>query len=193
MKISCCLRLAALTLMASPVWAEESLLWKASNPLAPQVVPAYAGQGSPFPVKAPTPEEVSATEVMDEQARLRDEALSYAQGLLQGNMALQPELRTLRIGGTLVGAQGARVLVNNDWIGLGNNVKVRQVKTREAVSALKALAEYDPSAAEQLNGSLNARLSSQPVVALKVLRITSTSVVLETPRGPATIPIPANP
>lgn len=184
------LLLVLLLLPVMPTWADESLLWKATNVSPAQVVPTYAGQGSPFPQTMVPVADPSQTEVLDEQARMREEAFSYAQGILNGGAALQPELRTLRIGGILVGSLGPRVLINNQWLGQGDKLNVRQVKTTQAMSALKTLAEYDATAAAELTATLNADLAARPAVAVTLRTITSSSVVIEGPQGRSTLSIP---
>jgi hypothetical protein len=184
-----CLPLISTLIIPLMGYAEDNLLWKTVNNTPAQVVPTYGGQGSPFPLTVAPATDPSVSAVLDEKARMREEAYSYAQGLLKGGSALQPEVRSLNVGGILVGALGPRVLINNQWLGQGDKVNVRQVKTSEAVNAIKALAEYDSNAAAELGADLNANLAARPIVGLTLQSVTSTSVVLTGPQGRTVLPV----
>ncbi len=181
--IRCCIALVALLGISNTSSAEESLLWKTINPASAVVVPTYAGQGSPFPVTVAPVEETSATDVLDEQARLKEEAYNNAQNILKSGNALVPDLRAVVVGGMVEGNLGPRVLINNQWLGVGDKLTVRQYKTSSAIEALKVLAELDATAGEEIKQALDTKLSQNPTVALSLRRITSSSIVLHGPQG----------
>jgi hypothetical protein len=173
-------------LVAVGAQAEEGILWKSGNPGPANVVPTYTNQTSPFPMVALAPVAVSETavdEALLERQRLRDEAFGRADTLVRSGGALQPMMNGLRVGGMLDGTLGARVLLNDQWVGKGSRVKVRQVKSITAVQAIQALKEYDPDAAAELSGTLNAELTRNYVAELVVSGITSRTLVLTGAKG----------
>lgn len=173
----------AAVMASATAYAEDSLLWKSSNPAFAVVVPAYGGQPSPFPSAAPVQVDVSATSEVDEKRRLRDAAFDSAERQVNSGNALQADLRTLNVGGVVEGTLGRRVLVNNQWIGVGTQLGVRQYKSPVALEAIKALAEYDAGAADELTRHLNSQLTAQPILKLTLERITSGSLVLGSTKG----------
>ena len=180
-------------LTASTAMAQESLLWKTVNSTPASVVPPYTGQEGPFP--RVVEEVVSATapqdEALAEQQRQRDNAYNYAEGLLKSGKGFQPEMRLLRVGGMVEGNLGPRVLLNNQWVGVGTKVPVRLTKTAEIQEAIKLLANFDEAAASQMGQKLDGELSSNPLLQLSVQKITSQSLVLGAPGG-KTYPINFN-
>lgn len=184
--------MASSMLVTVDTQAEESLLWKAISTTPAVVVPTYAGQGSPFP-KTELPAVASSnTEILDEQARLREQAYNNAHNLLKSGNALVPDLRTISVGGVVEGNLGARVLINNQWLGVGGKIMARQYKTAAALEALKALTELDAAAGEDINQALNLELSQNPTVALTLRKITSNTLILGGPRGDTKININMN-
>lgn len=182
------LALTCLLVAASGIaHADESLLWRANSTQLPVVVPAYAGQPSPFPG---TGTATFATTVEEEQARqARSAALEKAEHLLGTNQALAPELRSIAVGGRIEGQLGPRVLINNAWVGVGQQVSVRLVKSTQAIEAIATLREYDTAAADEFENRLNTAMGSHPVLNLTLSRITSDSLVFASPQGPQTVRI----
>ena len=171
--------------IAGHVWAEEDLLWKSVAMTPAVVVPPFVSQPSPFPQAAVL---ISATQPVDtaaleEQKRLRDKAYNYAEQLIKNGQATRPKLSTISVGGMVEGILGPRVLVNNSWVGVGTDVKVRKVRSSDAVEALKVLNELDESASTELTQALNTELATNPLVTLVVHAITSTSLVLKSKGG----------
>lgn len=171
------------SLISSGAAADDSLLWKTVNTNAPSVVPAYTGQEGPFPKVIVVSATVAQDEIEAERQRQRDNAFNYAEGLIRAGKGLQPEMRTLRVGGMLDGNLGQRILLNNQWVGVGAKVPVRLTKTAEVQEALKLLATFDESAANELGGKIDAELTSNPLLNLTVQRITSSSLALGSPGG----------
>ena len=166
--------------------AEESLLWKAIAVTPAVVVPPFTGQTSPFPqVAVPivsVTEEVNMSEI-EEQKRMRDKAFNYAEQLIKNGRAMRPELSSISVGGMVEGQMGPRVLVNNLWVGKGTQVPVRQVRSAEALEALKVLGELDETASGELTQSLNSALAMKPTMLLTVTSIDATAMVLKSPDG----------
>lgn len=167
--------------LALPAGAEE-LLWKATNTQPAMMVPSYPGSGSPFPLAAVKPETLESGD-SEEQLRLREEALATASKLVASGRALQPDMRNITVGGVVEGNLGPRVLINNQWLGVGEKLTVRQYKTRQVQEALKALSAVDPGSAQQLADSVEAKLTAAPTLALTVQKITSQTVSLKSVYG----------
>lgn len=176
--------LAVLALIGVPSIprAEENLLWKATNSQPATVVPAYTGSGSPFPVTV-TPEPVSDTSLIDELTQQRNTAYANARSLLDGGRSLQANMGGLSIGGIIEGVLGPKVLINNQWLGVGEKLPVRQSKTPEIEKALKELEAMDAEAAQTMRSSINARLQADPVINLTMTNITSQTLYFKSPYG----------
>lgn len=178
--------------------AQDALLWKVDNTQPASVVPPYANQVSPFPqivVEAPVEEvsDASVVEAMVEQQRVRDEAFSHTDNLIKSGRGFEPMLSGLSVGGVLDGLLGKRVLLNNQWVGVGSSVDVRRVRTREMTEAINSLKEYDAEAATQMSGELNTALSASGTIRLTVKKIEPTVITLASPSGQTyTIPISIN-
>ncbi len=193
-------RLVFATVAASTLWlpsaqAEGSLLWKATSAIPATVVPTYTNQVSPFPVtfvKPPKDEidEAAVSEAIAVRQRLRDEAYERADKMLRSGSGFEPLLTGLRVGGVLEGNLGRRVLIRNQWLGVGSEVVVRQIRTRELIDALRALHEYDPSTAASMAGEVDGMLANNATVKLKVKSVSSKSLELTAPSGRAfTLPV----
>lgn len=182
---------ALLALMPLSAGAQEILLWKAVNEVTPSLVPAYMGQESPFPHTAVVEEAVSPTLSAEaEAARLaRLQALSRAEQLVAGKEAFRPETGNIRIDGRVEGLAGPKILIANQWIGVGRQLQVRLVRTPEADSALDELRKYDADAAGELDRKLNDRLEKDPYLSLTIQSIKPKEVQLHSDYGPYTIPI----
>ncbi|RYG61565.1 MAG: hypothetical protein EON60_03045 [Alphaproteobacteria bacterium] len=187
------------TALAAPAVHADSLLWKATNPSKPTVVPPYTNQVSPFPQrmleKPPEDQADSAavTEALAEQKRMRDEAYSHTEGLIKSGRGFEPMLSGLRVGGMLDGLLGKRVLVNNQWIGLGSGLDVRRVRTQEMTEAINSLKEYDLEAATRMGGEVSSALSASSSVRLTVKKIEPDLLTLTSPAGQTyTLPISIN-
>lgn len=182
-------RTAALTLL---VWAaasaahaqETSILWKTVNTMPAVVVPAYAGQPSPFPVAAVPVSNTGPDQAMlDEQQRQRDDALRSAESMMAGGRGILIDTRGLRVGGKVTGTRGSRVLIANEWVAEGQKIKVRTYRSPQAQEAIKTLAEYDSEAANVLTNRLNAELNAHPVLELTLKRIADKSLTFTSIKG----------
>lgn len=176
----CLLITTLLALLTSSLNAQENLLWKTRNAVSPTAVPMYSDQPNPFPA-APEPAEAdpnAEAAALLEQERMKEIALNNARTAVSSGQGLEPLINSLRVGGMLEGIRGARVLINNEWVGKGSQVKVRQVKSANVEQTIKALADLDESAATELTGQLNQQLSQNSFTTLTVQAITSQSVVL---------------
>ncbi|RYG61747.1 MAG: hypothetical protein EON60_02375 [Alphaproteobacteria bacterium] len=188
--------LTLVTLLAAPSVHADSLLWKAANPHTPTVVPPYTNQVSPFPQRAlekAADEQVDSAAVMEalaEQKRIRDEAYSHTENLIKSGRGFEPMLSGLRVGGMLDGLLGKRVLVNNQWIGIGSGLDVRRVRTREMTEAINSLKEYDIEAATRMGGEVSNALTANSAVRLTVKKIEPSLLTLTSPSGQTyTLPI----
>lgn len=180
------LGMAVLLLPLHAPQAEGSLLWKATNLTPATVVPPYTNQTSPFPVTAPPKVEVdenAVTEALAEQKRLRDEAYKRADQMIRSGAGFEPVLRGLRVGGMLEGNLGKRVLLGNQWVGMGSQVRVRQTRTRELIEALRALQTYDTDMAVAMADHVDKLLRTNSTVTLSVKAISEKALTLAAPSG----------
>lgn len=181
--LTCGVLVAVLNVLVTSAMAEEGLLWKSESIQPAVVVPAYAGQPSPFPTVKVAAAEVSSTDEMDEKRRMRDEAFQSADRLVASGAALRPDLRVINVGGLVNGTLGSRALIGNQWVAVGAAVQVPQYKSSEALEAIKTLAEYDADAAQDLTSKLNGQLVAHRTLPLVLQRITSDTLVFKSSRG----------
>ncbi len=189
-----------LGLWAGVSHAEGSLLWKTGNHNPAMVVPPYANQVSPFPkvikekaAVAEQPDQQAVSEALAEQKRLRDEAFSRTEDLIRSGRGFEPMLGGLQVGGTLDGLLGKRVLLNNQWVGVGSGLDVRRVRTREMTETITLLKEYDADAAGQMESEMNTALAGNATVRLTVKKIEPALLTLASPSGQTyTLPISVN-
>jgi|GEM_PF-6898614 len=189
--------LFAIAIAAGIVWAAsaraEDLLWRVSNNVTPTVVPAYAGQLSPFPyikkdVKQVTPT-LSAEELAEQKQRAR--ALQQAELVLSNvRRALVPQLDAVRVEGVISGQAGTKVLLNNNWVGVGTHVPVPLVRSQAAQQALSMLHEYDSIAADKLEHRFADLMSRNTLVNLTVSKIDSKGVTFSSAFGMRRLPLP---
>lgn len=184
------------TMLTAPAAHADGLLWKGTNSNTPTVVPPYTNQVSPFPQRAleKPPEDqadsAAVTEALAEQKRMRDEAFAHTEVLIKSGRGFEPMLSGLRVGGMLDGLLGKRVLVNNQWIGIGSGLDVRRVRTREMTDAINSLKEFDIDAATRLGGEVSSALSANGAVHLTVKKIEPDLLTLTSPAGQTyTLPI----
>ncbi|MBI1308533.1 MAG: hypothetical protein GC129_01565 [Proteobacteria bacterium] len=164
---------AALVLLSPLAWGQSIILWKAANSTSATVVPTYSGQPSPFPQVKAKVEEVSSTlDVEAEALRIaRLQALHQAEQILNSKSAFQPQLQGLQMGGRVDGAAGPKVLIYNQWMGVGSQVRVALARTQNADAALDELRKYDSDAANLLENKLNKRLEANPTLDLTIIAI----------------------
>lgn len=183
----------ALLLMLLPLsgWAQDIVLWKATNTNSSTLVPAYMGQSSPFPHITQVVNNTSGTlDAEAEAARLaRLQALERAEQLLAGKEAFKPEVGLIRIDGRVEGAAGPKILISNQWVGVGRQLQVRLSRTAEADAALEELRKYDSDAASQLETKLDMRLQQSPYLSLTIDTIKAKEVQLHSSYGTHIIPI----
>lgn len=174
----------------SPVFAQEAILWRVTNTQAATIVPAYAGQPSPFPSKATvsaTTPDLTAEE--EEQRRLKAEALQKAEQLLASRLAITPEMRAISVGGRIEGEADPKVLINDQWVGVHTKVWVMVTKSPKALDAIKTLRDYDSAAADELDRRLSASISANPRLEMTLQKILPNSLVFTSPQGTQTVPI----
>jgi hypothetical protein len=178
---------AALSGLAS---AQEDILWRVTNSQAATVVPAYGGQPSPFPAGAAASNDVSSTLSAEEEDKRRQkaEALQKAEQLLASRLAITPEMRAISVGGRIEGAAGPKVLINDQWVGINTEVWVMVTKSQKALEAIKTLRDYDTEAADELDRRLNASISANPRLKMKLTKILPDALIFSTPEGTQKVP-----
>lgn len=169
--------------------AQENILWRVTNNQTATVVPAYGGQPSPFPAGAATADVSSTlTAAEEDKRRQKTEALQKAEQLLASRLAITPEMRAISVGGRIEGAAGPKVLINDQWVGLNTEVWVMVTKSAKALEAIKTLRDYDTEAADELDRRLNASISANPRLKMKLVKILPESLVFSTPEGMQNVP-----
>lgn len=168
--------------------AQGITLWQVENAVTPTLVPAYVGQPSPFPaVKA---QEVSATDpALEAVAQARLSALQKAEKLLASKDAFQPELGLVQVSGRLDGQAGPRILISNQWVGVGQRLGVKLTRSVKSQQVIRELREYDADAAGEIEGKLQQQLSKRPYLQMVVKSIGAKEIKLESEYGQHTVPI----
>ena len=171
----------------APLHAQESLLWKATNPKPAAVVPQYGNQVSPFPTAIRTAstefDEEAQLAAEAERSRLRDEAVGRVKQMISSGSGFEPMLRQLQVGGTLNGLQGPRVLINNQWVGVGSTVDARQMRTQKLAEELQNLANIDPATASEMGQQVQSMVIAGATIKLSIKQIAERSLTLAAPSG----------
>lgn len=172
--------------------AQEVILWRANNDTSATLVPAYTGQATPFATVAGGKKSVSASDSSAdaaEQARIG--ALRLAEKLLSSKEAFQPDLNMVKVGGRVEGQAGVRVLMSNQWVGVGQRLGVRLVRSARAQTVIGELREHDKEAAAEIETRLDQRLSKNPKVQMVVKSIGTKEIKLDSEYGPYAVPVPS--
>lgn len=168
----------AMVTLTFGVQADDSL-WKVVSGLSPTVLPAYAGQPSPFPhIQVAPVAPVSSTEEI-EHAQRRDELLSRATALLASPQAFTPWVQGIRTGGQMAGLAGPRVLVGEDWVGKGQLLAVRVTLSPRVSALVGDLQTYDRDMALDINRRFEHQLTAHPTTSMKIQGITSKELTLK--------------
>jgi len=170
------------TLLAAPhANAQEGLLWKVTSRYQPAVVPPYNSQPNPFAGGLVTAQ-VSVSEVLEDEAqaqRERQMIIDEAANLLKSSRAFEPYLDGMVVGGVVEGAQGRRVLIGNNWVGVGMALNVRLGISPQAQEALARIEPLDSEAAQAMRRMLEERRAKVPTARLTLLEIAEKSLVFE--------------
>ncbi len=160
----------------------DGLLWKTTSRYQASVVPAYTGQGSPFPSVAVPTETVSGSDgptLEDlEVERVQQEAVDYATQLIESSQALVPYMEGAVVGGMVQGSTGRKILVGNEWIGPGMSMNVRLMASDAVREAINKVSDFNQDTAKSLKEKLSQKLRQTPVTKMKLKEIRSDSLVL---------------
>ncbi len=180
-----------LALVAAPAaHAQEGLLWKVNSRYQATVVPPYMGQPNPFAGGGEV--KVSETGVLEEEAqalRERQQTIDEATQLLNSSRAFEPYLDGMAVGGVVEGAQGRRVLIGNNWVGVGMELNVRLSISPQAQEALARIEPLDSETALSMRRSLDERRARVPTTRLKLLEIGEKNLVFQGDNGRHTLPM----
>lgn len=174
--------------MVGKASAQGITLWQVDNAATPTLVPAYQGQSSPFPA-VKVQEAVTADPMLAAAEQARVVALKKAEKLLSSKDAFQPALDQVRVSGRVDGMAGPRVLISNQWVGVGQRLGVRLVRSTKSHSIIDELRGYDAGAATEIEGKLQQKLSKTPYVQMVVKSIGAKEIKLESEYGRQTVPI----
>lgn len=188
------IRTLLMLLPASMLWAQsQEPEWRVSNANPPRVVPLYAGQSNPFPLKEPPPAvlppPVLEEPEVDEAAQALLEAQERAQSAVRSSSALLPNLTGVNPDGYLAGLKGPMVLLGGRWYGPNHSVAVPVNINPAATAAVEELKELDNQLYEQLLAELNAKLAAQGSVNIRIKAIAPDEVTFATPMGDRAKPI----
>ena len=171
---------AAVGLQAYARNAPESL-WRAENgPDVPaEVVPPFTGGDSPFPQKEiprepepilVTPNPTMTEEMIRERERARRAAylLERIRQIIVTESILVPDVSSVRIDAKMKGQSGARILIKNRWVEVGEPIVVPARGAAQAFELLSELEELDGSLADIVRSDIDERLSEARTMKLKL-------------------------
>lgn len=174
--------LVLLALLAARGAAAQSVEaeWRVISPVSATVVPSYTAGPNPFPTRAEAAQQPAAQEESAESvaARGKAEALARARDLIDSNKVFRPNVQGIVFDGYISGKNGDKVFRNGHWMGLGDGIQVPVKGADAAYQTIEQLKEIDPATAEEVSKELTARLTSSPLVTLKVSKISPKEVTL---------------
>lgn len=170
----------ALSLEVSAANAPESL-WRAESgkDVPSEVVPPFTGGDSPFPQKiiprepeplVITPNASITEEMIRERERARRAAylLERIRQIIMTESILAPDVSSVHIDAKVKGPNGARILIRNKWIEVGDPVVVPSRGTAEGVELLEELEELDANLASIVRADIEDRLAQSSTMNLKL-------------------------
>ena len=185
----------ALLGVAQAGWAQDFIIWRVKSTISSSQPPAYRGQSSPFPYLAPEVpvariEEVAAPEDMERQQQV-NVVMARLEDLRRENRAIIPDTRMIRATARLEGPLGTKILINNQWIGLGEMLRVSERMSPAAQELLAQLRVLDSNSAEQQQDVLLQSMSQESQARLAVKEISRTFVILQSAqRGSQSVFVP---
>lgn len=180
-----CWLLLALLAVVRPVAAYEPL-WRAQNTSIEEVVPPYAGNVSPFPIRSKQTAEVQeeAPVLTEEQrnqemrARKSVELLNAIRQLIADEKAFDPDLSRIVIKAKLKGPEGYKVLVGNRWIAEGDKLEVPVMRAAAIQQLLANLVEIDQNLGVLVEEDVVQKLSENKPVQLSIVNVKDKEVTL---------------
>lgn len=163
--------------------AQDFIIWRVKSTISPSMPPAYKGQSSPFPYIAPEVPMVQAEEAIAPEDIERQQqvgaVVSRLQDLQRENRAIVPDTRMIRATARLEGPLGAKILINNQWIGRGEALQISEKISPAAQELLAQLRVLDNNLADQQQDMLWQSMSNGAKSRLAVKEISKTFVILQ--------------
>lgn len=167
--------------------------WRVTNPYPPRVIPLYNGQPNPFPYKieeaAPVIQISDEALAAAEAERTLNKLRSNAEDAVRSGNALLPDTSKLSVGGYLKGARGEMVLMNGNWYGVGQKVRVPSIINPETIHRLESLKGVDDELMTRLATQLDQRRREEQAGNLTLHRITAKEITFKGPLGLINLPL----
>lgn len=179
----------AVILAASAAQAQESL-WRGTNTDATDVVPAYAGNLSPFPLMQSSEEllpppvftEATLTDT-DRQAIEAAGILTEIRKMLKEDIAFMPDFSLVTVKAITIGPKGATALIGSNWQKQGSLLFVPMMQNGDVLGMLSRLQALDPNLAGVVREEVNTRVVSKGPAAMRISTITREVVEVTDPEG----------
>lgn len=183
---------AVVASFAFPVFAAEPL-WRVKNDDEGEIVPPYAGNLSPFPIKQVpinekkriakkkvkpkpmlSPEQRSA----QRRAQRSAELLASIRKAIQNKEAFSPDVSLVIVEAMLKGPSGYKILVNNQWYSVGEVIDV-PVITAEAIENLVSdLSVIDNNLSQMIEEDFLDKIGDSEPFRLKIKSVDKDQVLL---------------
>lgn len=175
--------------LSSAAYGQEPL-WRGSNPDVTDLVPAYAGNLSPFPMRKAADEllpppvltEPSLTEA-DHKAIEAASVLTEIRKLLKEDVAFTPDFSLIQVRAITIGPKGATALISNQWQRQGAILFVPMMQNNGIIGMLSRLQTLDPNLAGVVREEVNGRVLKQGPAAMRIAQITRQAVEVTDPEG----------
>lgn len=176
-------------LLATAAQAQEPM-WRGANTDPSDVVPAYAGNLSPFPTYKSSDEllpppvftEPTLTDA-DRQAIEAAGILTEIRKLLKEDIAFSPDFNLVSVRAITIGPKGATALIGSNWQKTGTLLFVPMMQNTDILGMLSRLQALDPNLAGVVRDEVNARVVSQGPAAMRITDITRNTVEVTDPEG----------
>jgi hypothetical protein len=184
--------LALAALLARPALAQDvEAEWRAVSDVSATLVPGYVtGSGNPFPMRTATTQNTKTVdEAAEEAARTKAEALARGRKLINSDKVFLPNVEGVDFNGYVAGKGGEEVLRDNKWMAVGEAVSVPVKGAAVAYKTIEDLRQIDREMADELAKELDSRLSSSPMIKLRIVKITPKDVTLTSGKDSYTVPV----
>lgn len=181
--------------MLAPAQAQAQsveALWRIENVLEPTVPPAYNNNISPFPIKQRPVERVVEPEQPEidpqEAARAQSRALraasllSQIREILRNDSAFSEDVSGVKVAATSLGFNNNRALINGQWVGVGEEVRVPVVAAERVTSLLAQLEGLDSRLADIVRDGVEERLQASREATIEIVRIEPERVIFKNNR-----------
>ncbi|MEC9291636.1 MAG: hypothetical protein VX730_04465 [Pseudomonadota bacterium] len=154
-------------------------------------MPAYNGERSPFPYVEPPkveivevfkePEIIYDPSLIEREARNKKaaEILAEIRDILLSETAFNPDLSNVVVSGVIKGERGNSALIDNQWVGSGEELKVPVQAVDRLVGLVGYLRSLSPDLSESVQQKIDIKLAEIGRFKLRLDRIEERSVVFK--------------